>query len=102
MPVDNTVQDNTDEEVLICTSCEEEFNPHERDHHENNDGEIFCYDCYWEYYQHCGSCGSEVESDYIMWSDRDEEYYCDNCYRGEGEDVDLESHRLIFRTSMKY
>lgn len=85
----NTVEVEVD--TFICTACDGEYEE-DSQHRQNCDGEVFCYDCYWEYYSCCSDCDREVEIDYIMFCDRDEEYYCEDCYPGGGEDVDLDSY----------
>ena len=39
-----------------------------------------CYDCFGESYTWCGGCGQPVHTDDAMWSERNEEYYCESCY----------------------
>ena len=95
MPVENTRQQeqNTEQEeyLHVCTACDEGTNSDSDYYRSNDNGDMFCNDCYWEYYGQCASCDVEVEIDYIMWSDTHEEYYCEDCYH-EGGDVDLDSH----------
>ena len=57
-----------------------------------NNGETYCDDCYHEIFTYCQSCDTTINRDYAMWSETHEEYYCEDCYPGEGEDVDLDSY----------
>ena len=89
-------QENTSNQEQEVTTFQCEFcaNEYERsnNHMQNEDGEDLCYDCYYENYHSCESCGDEIHSDYVMYSDHMDAYYCEGCYPGDGEDVDLDNY----------
>jgi len=89
-------QENTSNQEQEVTTFQCEFcaNEYERsnNHMENEDGEDLCYDCYYENYNSCESCGDEVHSDYVMYSEQMDASYCEGCYPGDGEDVDLDNY----------
>ena len=93
MPTENdgtTTEVEEKVETFECFNCQNDFD--EDDSLSNDDGDLYCYDCYYEVYGHCSECDTEVSHDYIQWSERNEEYYCEDCYPQEGEDVDLDSY----------
>ena len=48
-------------------------------------------DCWYDYYGQCESCDYSTHSDNLHWHERWECYYCEACYTGQGDDVDLEN-----------
>jgi len=88
----NTVEAEEVDNTFTCSACDREYDEGQEDPRHSDDGEVFCYDCYWEYYGCCSSCDMEVPIDYIMYSERNEDYYCEDCYPGGGENVDLDSY----------
>ena len=44
-------------------------------------------DYYYDYYGQCGDCDYTTHSDYLVWSEGAECYYCEDCYRGEAVDL---------------
>ena len=108
MPTENdATTPEVEEEVttLHCEACNEEL-VEDDDHRSNDNGEPYCYECYWEHYGCCSACDLEVSIDYIQWCERNEEHYCDDCYPENGEDVDLESYnsgvQVIVQTGNTY
>ena len=95
MPAETNVDTTEIEEeekvkTFKCYECESEFEEDEM--HHNDDGDLYCYDCYHETYGTCSECGVETSHDYIQFDERSEEYYCDGCLPHHGEDVDLDSY----------
>jgi hypothetical protein len=95
MPAETNVDTTEIEEeekvkTFKCYECESEFEEDEMQH--NDDGDLYCYDCYHENYGACSECGVETSHDYIQFDERSEEYYCDGCLPHHGEDVDLDSY----------
>jgi hypothetical protein len=45
----------------------------------NDDGDVYCDDCYDEAYATCSNCGKEVDRDDIM-QNAQREHYCEECY----------------------
>jgi hypothetical protein len=95
MPAETNVDTTEIEEeekvkTFKCYECESEFEEDEMQH--NDDGDLYCYDCYYETYGTCSECGVETSHDYIQFDERSEEYYCDGCLPHHGEDVDLDSY----------
>ena len=54
-------------------------------------GERVCESCEMDNYFWCESCGDGDYMDYCMYSEYHEESYCESCYPGDGDDVDLNS-----------
>ena len=95
MPAETNVDTTEIEEeekvkTFKCYECESEFEEDEMQ--PNDDGDLYCYDCYHETYGTCSECGVETSHDYIQFDERSEEYYCDGCLPHHGEDVDLDSY----------
>jgi len=88
---ENTSNQEQEVTTFQCEFCENEYE-RSNNHMQNEDGEDLCYDCYYENYHSCESCGDEIHSDYVMYSDHMDAYYCEGCYPGDGEDVDLDNY----------
>ena len=92
MPVENQTTEQPDPQVACC-DCEEEYQIEELEN--SPQGDLVCEYCISENYFWCDMCGDGDNRDYGYWSDTYDCYYCESCYPGEGEDVDLHSHRGI-------
>lgn len=63
-------------EVFICSKCGDEHNAD--DQKKNNDGELFCEDCYDDNYFFCNECDEETHKDNsVSYYDG---YMCEHCY----------------------
>ena len=82
-------EDCYEERHCECQSCCDDY---PIDDVYTMDGETYCDDCYHEIFTYCESCDNTVNRDYAIWSETHQEYYCEDCYPGEGEDVDLDSY----------
>ena len=92
MPVqENTSNQEQEVTTFQCEFCELEYE-RSSNYMQNEDGEDLCYDCYYENYHSCESCGDEIHNDYVMYSDHMDAYYCEGCYPGDGEDIDLDNY----------
>ena len=88
---ENTSNQEQEVTTFQCEFCELEYE-RSSNYMQNEDGEDLCYDCYYENYHSCESCGDEIHNDYVMYSDHMDAYYCEGCYPGDGEDVDLDNY----------
>lgn len=76
-------------QMLECYDCNEEFPENEMN--ASPHGERVCENCEMDNYFWCESCGDGDYMDYCCWSDYHEASYCESCYPGNGDDVDLNS-----------
>lgn len=60
-----------------------------------NDNHYVCDDCLDNYYTRCYGCGNYVHNDYIQYSERHDEYYCEDCYPDDEYDNILEYHEPV-------
>tara|TARA_R100000781_G_scaffold20914_1_gene15802 strand:- start:6618 stop:7898 length:1281 start_codon:yes stop_codon:yes gene_type:complete len=79
------------EHTFYCESCNDDF-PIEQSQHYGD--MLYCEDCYHDYIGCCSECGEDSWRDDLIWRERAEEYYCENCDPGDGDDVDLESYNV--------
>jgi hypothetical protein len=64
-----------EDEFGVCNSCDSPVLNGRQD----NGGELFCNDCYYETYEFCSRCDCEVFRD-DAYSDDDGNSYCPNCW----------------------
>lgn len=72
--------------VFYCESCDEYYEARWCSSYETNSGEIICENCYSNYYDRCPNCNGIFLRDDMLWSDGDNDYYCEDCYYGNGHD----------------
>ncbi len=71
------IDSDEDLDIGVCDHCEEPFRD-DWDRHETPDGEIWCEDCFFDYYDMCSACGEVVDRDYMYWAN--DEVYCEPCF----------------------
>ena len=86
---DDYCEDCYNERHFCCDGCNMTYDVEDSVAH---NGEIYCSECYHENYTDCVECEENIHRDYAMWCEREEQYYCEDCYPGDGEDVDLDSY----------
>ena len=88
-------ESNQEQEVTTyhCEDCNQEFNENESESLIYTEyGDCYCSDCYHESYTRCEECNCEVHLDNIWHAESTDGYYCEECYPGDGEDVDLSNY----------
>ena len=88
-------ESNQEQEVTTyhCEDCNQEFNENESESLIYTEyGDCYCSDCYHESYTRCEECDCEVHYDNIWHAESTDGYYCEECYPGDGEDVDLSNY----------
>lgn len=75
-----------------CCDCQAYFDPHYDDGYTNADGEYVCCACRDSSWRMCTDCGElyHEDNDRIRYSERRDEYVCDNCW-DEACDEDYDS-----------
>ena len=75
------------EQELVCSNCEESTT--------SIVNHNLCYDCYYEEYCSCESCGDEIQLEEVSTTESGM-YYCDDCYSDHYTycyDCEIEIHR---------
>jgi hypothetical protein len=67
-----------DEDCVRCEECGEEI--HVDDTYEDDDGNIYCEQCYYDIHTACERCGREVHRDDTYITDSGYGPYCTDCY----------------------
>tara|TARA_R100000995_G_scaffold45089_1_gene21226 strand:+ start:1591 stop:2901 length:1311 start_codon:yes stop_codon:yes gene_type:complete len=94
--IDGSAQENVCQECMEAVySCEECHQHHSEDSDDlrwTEDGDPYCVECFYENYTHCETCDGEIHNDYSMYHEGTGYTYCEECYPGDGDDVDLDSY----------
>lgn len=63
-----------------CEDCGELYHRSDLNDTGNNTYRYVCDDCYNQNYDTCSDCGEVHHIDHLHWCERDDCYYCDDCY----------------------
>lgn len=86
--------------VYFCEDCEEYYEERWYSSYTTHDGRTICENCCDNNYARCYDCDEIFPQDEMCWSDRDDCYYCENCFYENGHDEDHSSiHDYGFKPS---
>ena len=74
--------DETD--IVYCDHCEEYHRSDATQVYTCYGWEVWCDACVEEDAYRCEACGNYYDSDDIYWSERDDRYYCEDCFEEYG------------------